>query len=52
MSEEKLSEKLYRVNANISAMTFIKKERLTLQHQQQLNTLLSEIIKVLREVDL
>lgn len=50
--EEKLSEKLYKFNAFISVQTFIKKERLTLNHQEELNKILAETITVLRENNL
>ena len=48
----KLSDKLYNINSNISVMTYVKKERLTLEHQKQLNKILADVIKVLRENDL
>ena len=49
--KEKLSERLYQINANISAMTYITKQRLTLEHQAQLNSILAETIKTLRELN-
>ena len=52
MEKDKLSERLYRINANISALTYIMKKQLTLEQQEDLNKILAETIKVLREVNL
>ena len=49
--KEKLSERLYTINANLSAMTYLTKQRLTLEHQAQLNLILAETIKTLRELN-
>jgi len=47
----KTSEKLYRVNADISALCFIKKEQLTLKEMEAINVVLGEIIKEIRELE-
>jgi len=46
---EKAIEKLYNINANISAITFIYKQRFSLEEQSILNRRLGEVIKQLRE---
>lgn len=43
-------EELYNLNANISAITFIHKQRFTLKDQEVLNKRLGEIIGKLRDV--
>ena len=42
-------DKLYNLNANISAVTYIHKQNPTIKTMQDINRLLGEIIKELRE---
>jgi len=47
----KPSDKLYLINANLSAQTYIIKKEMSIDQMQDLNRSLGEIIKEIRELE-